>query len=823
MLGNLYNKKMKKVPWVLVFLILINMIPQITILGLDTNSNIPMGNVSGEIISLQAEVEDQDVAAFVYSIKDSGAKVTDIWVKGEWSFTLYGVNFTENIKEIHLTQISNSDKTITIAKEDTEVINEKELKVTIKGENAKYFSTESSTGSYKIEIEYEDGSKLNLEDNEYQPRDITVTGQNFRQDIKQVILRTNIGAREIILPKEKVQYINNTTLKLSFSSAELEKLSGGLNNSDVEMTIDYQTNCIFSESLRSWEVSVFGDNFTKGIQKVILRPIAGQALSIPIEEQDIIIERKNLSVANDTRLNLRFEENILTKLKEFNHSGDYKIIIIYSAGTGLRDYTTGMDLKVLYNYGLQFKESITLIENLKFDNKDYIEDSLKFTLLSKSTPKVIEMFPKSIGGYPWFNENDLSHNLLKDRSFLKVTFEDIDGKLEFNAPLGINYLISSTVQAIGSNSDYLDREFLNTCRDNEELINQYLFKQDRANKTAHLFIPIKPLSPQTDYLVNIAEKVLRNDVLDEGKRYSEAISWEFTTMAVPSISDNGVNIQTVVEDYDYNIPIKIFGDFFYSNTIEVFFNDEKADSVTFKQDKAGNAYLEVFLPRRRRLKPGIYNIIIKNDNEHTTTTYGTLSILHKGEHIPTEEYKIKNEDIKGDILSDIKVSSDTLYLRNSYRDNRKVELDLDELMGEEVWTRRINYRGARGDNIGELTTKSKYGDISLFDLALDRGGEGNEINLYLGRVEPLAIEGAKNKLKGKVVKSNFIEIRGENCTWDEIHISIPYKHSSGDDLEIYRYDEIRRTWNRENSYVDKVNQRVNAVTDKVGIFVIIER
>ena len=72
-------------------------------------------------------------------------------------------------------------------------------------------------------------------------------------------------------------------------------------------------------------------------------------------------------------------------------------------------------------------------------------------------------------------------------------------------------------------------------------------------------------------------------------------------MAVPSISDNGVNIQTVVEDYDYNIPIKIFGDFFYSNTIEVFFNDEKADSVTFKQDKAGMLICS-FSPRRRRLK-----------------------------------------------------------------------------------------------------------------------------------------------------------------------------------------------------------------------------
>ena len=59
-----------------------------------------------------------------------------------------------------------------------------------------------------------------------------------------------------------------------------------------------------------------------------------------------------------------------------------------------------------------------------------------------------------MGGYPWFNEQDLSHEILKDRSFLKVTFEDIDGKLEFNSLLGIDNLLGSSVMAIGSNTDF---------------------------------------------------------------------------------------------------------------------------------------------------------------------------------------------------------------------------------------------------------------------------------------------------------------------------------------------------------------------------------
>jgi len=818
-LKNLNKKKTKKMAWGLIFAMLVGIVPQGTLLAADTNP-----------AATGSSAQSQTVSENVYSLKNNAAKVTDLYLKGEkegWTFTIHGVN-TKDIKEIHLIRTFDL-KTITIPQSDI-VAKDKELQVSIKGKNATDFSLESFTGIYEIEIQYIDGTKLTIgKDREYQPRTITVTGQNFKKDIKQVIL-SNIknGAWEITLPKEKVQYINETTLSLNLDANNAKYFSGGINSTDLQMTIEYETNMIFSDDLKNWTMTIFGNNFNQGVEKVILRPISGQALSLPVEEQDIVIQKKDLSVASNTKLNVYFEKDTLDKLKTYNRSGGYNVMVVYSGGSGLKNYIADVDFKVLYNYGIQLKETLVITGGLKFDQKDYIEDSLRFTLLSKSTPKVLEVYPKSVGEYPWFNENDLSHSILKDRSFLRITFEDIDGKLEFNSPLGVSYLLSSSVYATGSNTDYLDKEFLEMCKENTDYINQYLFKKDRASHRAYLYIPVKPLSPQATYTVTIAEKVLRNDasengVIDENKRYSPSISWEFTTMAVPAVTDTGVKDQTVIEDYDSDTTIRIYGDYFYKSSIRVFFNDREASDVTVKQDHDGRTYLEVLLPRNRKLKPGLYNIIIQNDDDHTVTTYGTLSVLSEGEHIPTEEYRVKNESAKGDVLSDIQVSRDTLYLRSSYRDNVRVELDLDKLMGEEVWTRRINYRGDTKDSIAELITKSKYTDVTIYNLTLDQRGNSKDIDLYIGRLEPVAMEAAKSKLKGMIPRSDFIEIKGENCVWDEILLSIPYKNSSGDRLAIYRYDITRRTWTKENSYVDKINQKVNAMTNKAGIFVIIEQ
>ncbi|WP_058485874.1 hypothetical protein [Defluviitalea phaphyphila] len=813
---------MKKVSWVIVFL-LFNIIPKIT-WGIEKDIDNLNINSYKTITVVKSISENNNLERRIYSLSNNAAKVTDIYTKGSWSFNIQGNNFTDDIKEVHLIRIYDNE-TITISKEDIDVISEDEIKVNIVDENADKFSKEEYTGSYNIEIEYEDGTIIDVE-NDYEEQEITLTGENFRDDIKQITIRNIYDGWEIILLDDDIDYINSSTLNLSLSSSDVEKLAG-IDVSDIEITIEYESEYIFDDDLEYCKITLIGENFDRGVQKIILRPTSGRAISLPADEQDIIIDEDDISIINDNKLNIYIEEDNLDLLKEYNHSGDYKFIVIYSGDTSNTEYTLSLDLEVLYNYGLKTSETVILKDDFEINGKDYIENPLNFTLLSKSTPKVIDMYPKSISGYPWFNEKDLQHDILEDRSFLKVTFEDIDGKLEFNSPLGISYLLNSSIIPVGGNTNYLDTDFLNMCEENESYITKYIFIKNSSDEEAYLYIPVKELSYQTDYVVNISAKVLRNDasengIIDESKRYSPAITWEFTTMANPDVKEDEINIKSVTEDYDYYTPIKIFGDFFYEDDIEVFFNDEEAYDVEVKQSSSGDYYLEVYLPRRRRLEPGLYNIIIKNDDDHITTIYEGFSVLPKGDNIPTEEYKVKNEDIKGEVRADIKVSHDTLYLKSRYRDNYRVELDLDELMGEDTFTRTINYTGEKGDYIRELITKSIHGNVNIYNLTLSSLNNNDEINLYIGRVRPDEVQTAKSKLSGKNIKSDFIEVKGENCTWENIYISIPYKNSSGENLSIYRYDYIRRIWHKEESYIDKVNKTVSAVVKNEGIFVVIE-
>ena len=314
-----------------------------------------------------------------------------------------------------------------------------------------------------------------------------------------------------------------------------------------------------------------------------------------------------------------------------------------------------------------------------------------------------------------------------------------------------------------------------------------------------------------------------NGMIDEGQRYNKPISWEFSTMASPSVSEEGVLVQTVIEGYASSSYIKIYGDDFYKSSVRVFFNDTQADQVLVEQDNNGKSYLKVYLPTgSRRLKAGLYNIIIKNDSDHETVIYGGLSVVEKGDEIPTEGYHLKTRTVEGEVLSDAYVSHDTLYLRSKYSDYYLLELNLDKLMGEEVLNKTVNYIGNRNDYINRLLLKTKDVDATFYYLTLKENASSKEININIGRAKPLVVQAIKDKLKDKKIKSEFIEISTSNCNWDNLYISIPYKNSSGENLSIYRYDEIRRTWTKEDSYTDLINQKIRAFVKKAGIYVVIE-
>ena len=287
-LKSLYLTKIKGFCLALIPLILIGMIPQSTSWGLEKDTKVPSQTVEGVVYG---------------RMKNNGAKVTDIYEKGEWDFTVYGdKNFTKDLEGIRLVNIMDSNNTIIINKSDFTISNERELTVKIKGSNAEKFSQEKYAGNYNLELKYK-GEEIWIPIiGRYNSKNITITGQDFKKDIKQIVLK-NIknGAWEIVIPKQRVKYENDTKLTLTLEDKDVEKLSGGLNNSDIEVVIDYTSDCVFDKDLRYWDYTLIGENLRQGVEKIILRPISGRALSLPIEEQDIIIEKRDIRVVSNTK------------------------------------------------------------------------------------------------------------------------------------------------------------------------------------------------------------------------------------------------------------------------------------------------------------------------------------------------------------------------------------------------------------------------------------------------------------------------------------------------------------------------------------------
>ena len=119
------------------------------------------------------------------------------------------------------------------------------------------------------------------------------------------------------------------------------------------------------------------------------------------------------------------------------------------------------------------------------------------------------------------------------------------------------------------------------------------------------------------------------------------------------------------------------------------------------------------------MEPGIYTILVRNDGDHEYEVFGALSVVKEGSYIPNEEYRVKNELRIGEVWSSLSNSEDTLIIDRRHTDRRSVEVDLDQLMGEQVLVRKIRFDGRRSDRISTLETLSKWADITLYDIGID--------------------------------------------------------------------------------------------------------
>lgn len=429
----------------------------------------------------------------------------------------------------------------------------------------------------------------------------------------------------------------------------------------------------------------------------------------------------------------------------------------------------------------------------------------------------------------WFDESSLFPKVINEidsatRYFLRLTFRDINNSLN----LGVNALYNLRLCQIysegGSQVSMVDYDVLDYINRLEgearsNFIQTYILVKDTANETAYLYIPIKQLRPQTTYSIFINPDIVEY----VGGNGNAEVSWSITTMTVPAIT--GISVSSVSEDYDEDEPIIIKGDYFYSGgNIAVKFNDISAEDVILKTESDGELYLEVFLPGGNdRLKPGIYNITISNSSNYSETLYGQFSIIKASENpVPAEGERVIYSGSSSKVIETVSASADTIILKSRFLDRRYIDLDLDELMGDDVLVRKIIFAAHKDDSIREFNTTSRWADIRLYDLRLSSDYSREDIELRLGRVEPVVKNSLRSKLANAAIKSDFIEVQGENCTMDKVDLRIPFTNSDGNNLKVLRYDESIRNWYELPCKVNFLDSVVEFSSIRPGIFVVVE-
>ncbi|NLJ72865.1 MAG: hypothetical protein GX333_07615 [Syntrophomonadaceae bacterium] len=451
------------------------------------------------------------------------------------------------------------------------------------------------------------------------------------------------------------------------------------------------------------------------------------------------------------------------------------------------------------------------------DTGDWLKVTIK-PIKEYKKPKVISLHPTGeIVDEQAFKPESING---KERYFLRVVFAD-DGGLTYDSSLIGKMHLTDIFAVGGSRQTMLDGDLLEyasklTSEEREAFIERYLFRKEAG--TASLYIPVRKLLAQANYNVEVPSGLV---YYPEGVG-NDLIMWSFGTIGSPQITD--ISIGSIAEDYDVREPILIYGDYFVGSNIDVKFNDIKAYEVRLKEQD-GKYYLEVFLPRGRdKLKPGLYNIlVIKNDNEiYSQTIYGSFSVVKASSMpMPEDGIRVKGEYRVGDVVSSVKTNADTLILNARYNSSY-IDLDLDDLMGEDVLVRKIRLP-RNWQNTTWLYTTSRWANVSVYQLQPnDNAYNNDEVELRLGRAEPSLIPTLKRGMLNSNFLSPFIEIGGENIDFNYAQVEIPYQNSDGQRIKVLRYDEDYRQWFAQAFTKDLLNAKVSFTTNKKGIYVVVE-
>lgn len=364
-----------------------------------------------------------------------------------------------------------------------------------------------------------------------------------------------------------------------------------------------------------------------------------------------------------------------------------------------------------------------------------------------------------------------------------------------------------------------------------EIIYAYKEKNQDVGK-AKIYIPItNDIKDDTIYKAKLPKGIVYYD-LDglDNKEYE----WSFKTSKGKSNPNVDKNFKgSAPENYDSKFKITLTGDSF-TNDVDVKFRDLEGNEYrgTVETVEGNKKSINVYLPIGiNRLKPGLYDIVISGKTSTPQVIeYGVLSIVAKGNHVPNEDHNIKDTVIDKDKIEDglkevIKTSNNQLELTSKYTSQM---LDLDTILGEDVLVREIKYDG---NSISKLETKSKWADVKLNSLS--KISSNLPMTIRLGRAEPVIRDVFKKKIIGESLKSDFIQVSGDNYKLSSTELSIPYRESNGENLKVLKYDEDTRRITQvriTNSDINKTDKTVNIrlinvlPNDNVakGVFVVVE-
>lgn len=745
------------------------------------DGNRPKRDMSVKIIT-KIEYEDDEEEFYEEYIKDDG--------------------FEYEIKDDNRLILEEvTPKIIIIGKTEERVLIK--LKNILLKENIKIFIDDNKLESDKYSFESVDGNT-----------EIDLQLPIFdKPTTKKITIRNNINIEESFEIKYVKELEDINSIKDIYIAKKPKYEIGDFENNNKFLIESFKLteSQIYSENLElilKSEEYINEEFLDEQIHKLrIVRTIDGK--DIIISKGKIIEEPKKEEV----------EKGFENKTFQLNDNGEVRIFLDEEA------------LKKL-SYGVDFEDNIGG-ETAAGKYQIYLNDSNVPLHIKHINNKEVEYKYLDIKDKPWvkrtipsdgaidYNPNEMYKTFGNDSGYyLQAIYDNLDGLSLINKDGSFDKESAGiSVKNINSGEEFIDT--------NKKL----QLKESTSFKESTLYIPLKEkLKDGEIYEIkipsnNYLEYEGFNPGVNNGFR-NKGYIWRFGTKAIP-IADQ-IFEGSVVENYDTNYPIILEGLEFTDETMVKFKNSKgdvyPADEVRYRELEDGSKRLYVYLPRGRdKLRVGNYKIIIKNGSDHESEMeYGVFSVIKEGREIPNEEYTIKDDRFYGDIKSMKKKSEGVLELRSSDRNRNYLRIDLDDLMGADTWSRSLEYPVGYGESIGNLLLESKWADISIANVRLGYDYNERYIKLRAGRAAPGIISSMKAKLFDKIVKSDFIEVQGENFIFDIVTVEIPYKNSEGENLQLMKYDEMSRTFITVPSIINTIDGTIKGSSMSSGIFVVVE-